>query len=159
MPTDCSFTLFTPCSQQFVRNLIGSAPSKSCELDPAPTFLIKESLDILLPFLTRLQRITPRGTTTSIPDNCHCYTGAQEARIGSSGHEELSANLQPFLHVQDCGKSRRAAAIGIPLCEWITSYAAIWIPKASFHRVGSTSGVVRHSLLSGQGTYLVAGFA
>ena len=31
-PTDCSFTSFTPCSQQFVRNLIGSAPSKSCEV-------------------------------------------------------------------------------------------------------------------------------
>ena len=41
MSTDCSFTSFTPCSQQFVRNLIGSAPSKSCELDLAPTFLIK----------------------------------------------------------------------------------------------------------------------
>ena len=40
-----------------------------------------------------VQRVAPRGTTT-IPDNCHCYTRAQEARIGSSGHEELSANLQ-----------------------------------------------------------------
>ena len=89
-----------------------------------------------------VQRVASRGATTSIPDNCHCYTGAQEARIGSSGHEELSANLQPLLHVQDRGKNRRAAAIGIPLCERITSYAAIWVPKASFHRVGSASGVV-----------------
>ena len=72
MPTDCSFTSFTPCSQQFVRNLIGSAPSKSCELDPAPTFLIKESLDILLPFLTRLCNVSlhegrlPPSQTTAI---------------------------------------------------------------------------------------------
>ena len=67
---------------------------------------------------------------------------AQEAWIGSSGHEELSANFQPLLHVQDRGKSRRVAALGIPLCERITSYAAIWVPKASFHRVGATSGNV-----------------
>ena len=57
-PTDCSFTSFTPCLQQFVRNLIGSAPSKSCELDPAPTFLIKEFLDTLLPVLTRLCNVS-----------------------------------------------------------------------------------------------------
>ena len=72
-----------------------------------------------------MQRVASRGTTTSIPDNCHCYTGAQEARIGSSEHEEPSANFQPLLHVQDRGKSRRAAAFGIPFCEWITSYAGI----------------------------------
>ena len=106
-----------------------------------------------------MQCVASRGTTTSIPDNCHCYAGAQEARIGSSGHEELSANFQPLLHVQDRGKSRRAAALGIPFCERITSYAAIWVPKASFHPVGSTSGIVRHSLLSGLGTDLVAGSA
>ena len=52
------------------------------------------------------------------------------------------ADLQPLLHVQDRGESRRAAANAIPFCERITSYAAIWIPKASFHTVGSTSGVV-----------------
>ena len=106
-----------------------------------------------------VQRVASRGCTTSIPDNCHCYTGVQEARIRSSGYEELPANLQPLLHVQVHGKSRRAAAIGIPLSERITTYAAIWIPKASFHRVGSTSGVVWHSLLSWQGTDLVAGLA
>ena len=71
MPTDCSFTSFTPCSQQFVRNLIGSA-SKSCEFDPAPTFLTKESLNILLPFLTRLCNVSlhkgrlPPSQTTAI---------------------------------------------------------------------------------------------
>ena len=70
------------------------------------------------------------------------YTGAQEARIGSSEHEELSANLQSLLHVQDRGKSRRAAAIGIPFCERITSYAAIWIPKASSWK-STESGLLR----------------
>ena len=72
IPTDCSFSSFTPCTQQFVRNLIGSAPSKSCELDPAPTFLIKEFLDTLLPFLTRLCNVSlqegrlPSSQTTAI---------------------------------------------------------------------------------------------
>ena len=160
MPMDCTFTSFTPCSQQFVRNLIGSAPSKSCELDPGTNISHQGVFGHSPPIPHKtVQCVASRGTAASIPDNCHCCIGAQEARIGSSGHEELSANLQPLLHVQDRGKSRRAAAIGIPCCERITSYAAIWIPKASFHRVGSTSDVVWHSLLSGQGTDLVASSA
>ena len=51
---------------QFVRNLIGSAPSKSCELDPALTFLFEEFLDTLLPFLTRLCNVSlQEGQLTS----------------------------------------------------------------------------------------------
>ena len=76
-PTDCSFASFTQCTQQFVWNLIGSAPSKSCELDPAPTFLIKEFLDTLLPFLT-----------------CLCNVSLQEGRLPSS---QTTAIVTPAL--------------------------------------------------------------
>ena len=40
--------------QELVRKVIRGAASKSCELDPAPTFFIKEFLEILLTFFTRL---------------------------------------------------------------------------------------------------------
>ena len=113
-PTDCSFTSFTPCTQQFVRNLIGSAPSKSCELDPAPTFLIKEFLDTLLPFLTRLCNVSLReGRLPSIPDKCHRYSSAKETRFGSYRHEELSTNLKPLVHVKGRRENRCAAALTI----------------------------------------------
>ena len=50
---DC-FTDFAPVTEEEVGKIIrGSAP-KSCCLDPAPTQLIKDSLDILLPIITRI---------------------------------------------------------------------------------------------------------
>ena len=54
------------------RKVIGSSAAKSCDLDPAPTFLIKEFLDPLLPFLTRLCNVSlqegrlPSSQTTAI---------------------------------------------------------------------------------------------
>ena len=65
--TTCTFDSFSLCSQELVQKVIGGAASKSCELDPAPTFLIKEFLEILLPFLTRL-----------------CNASLQEGRLPSS---------------------------------------------------------------------------
>ena len=35
-----------------VERTIKASPAKCCELDPAPTFLVKDCLDILSPFLT-----------------------------------------------------------------------------------------------------------
>jgi len=37
-----------------VRRLITMAPTKSCALDPIPTFLLKEVIDVLLPYLTSM---------------------------------------------------------------------------------------------------------
>lgn len=51
--TDSSFTSFEPVSEEFVSRLIRSL-AKSCDLDPVPTDILKEFLDVLLPFLTRL---------------------------------------------------------------------------------------------------------
>jgi len=49
--TDCRLECFDPCSAEEIREMILTSPSKSCCLDPAPTFLIKEFIDCLLPFL------------------------------------------------------------------------------------------------------------
>ena len=75
--TTCTFDSFSLCSQELVRKVIGGAASKSCELDPAPTFLIKEFLEILLPFLTRL-----------------CNASLQEGRLPSS---QTTAIVTPAL--------------------------------------------------------------
>ena len=40
--------------QPLVRKVITKSPTKSCLLDPWPTFLVKECLDILLPSVTKL---------------------------------------------------------------------------------------------------------
>ena len=45
---------FKQVSQEEIRKIIMKSPSKSCLLDPWPTFLVKECIDILLPSITRL---------------------------------------------------------------------------------------------------------
>ena len=47
-------TTFTEVPQDTVDKIIRNSPTKSCLLDPWPTFLIKECSDILLPSITKL---------------------------------------------------------------------------------------------------------
>jgi len=41
------------CLQAEVRKIIMSSPIKSCSLDPVPTFILREFIDVLLPFVTQ----------------------------------------------------------------------------------------------------------
>ena len=43
-----------PCSEDEVRRLIAASPTKSCALDPIPTFLLNEMVDVLLPYVTEM---------------------------------------------------------------------------------------------------------
>ena len=49
-----NFSCFKQVSQEEIRKIIMKSPTKSCLLDPWPTFLVKECIDILLPSITRL---------------------------------------------------------------------------------------------------------
>ncbi len=45
---------FVPLTEEEVSILIAKSPSKSCELDPLPTSILKEHLDLLLPTITSI---------------------------------------------------------------------------------------------------------
>jgi len=49
-----SMTEFMVCSEDDVRRTIMASPTKSCMLDPIPTFLLNETLDPLLPYVTAM---------------------------------------------------------------------------------------------------------
>ena len=49
-----ALTCFVPPSISDVVRMVKSSPSKQCQADPLPTWLLKESIDILAPFLTVL---------------------------------------------------------------------------------------------------------
>ena len=62
---------FDPVTDDFVLKIIKSTPAKSCELDPIPTTLLYDNLDILLPTITNINTslttgIVPRGLKTAI---------------------------------------------------------------------------------------------
>ena len=48
------FSGFRTCTEEEIRRVVMQSPTKSCTLDPIPTFMLKESIDVLLPFLTAM---------------------------------------------------------------------------------------------------------
>ena len=54
LPQDIKFDQFRPVSIDEIRKVITSYNSKSCELDPIPTWLLKLCIDELLPLLTSI---------------------------------------------------------------------------------------------------------
>jgi len=53
-PATSKMTEFQQCPESEIRRVIMASPTKSCMLDPIPTFLLKEVVDDLLPFLTAM---------------------------------------------------------------------------------------------------------
>jgi hypothetical protein len=49
-----SLDCFTPASEAEVQKIIMTYPSKSCELDPIPSSVLKSSVDSLLPTITTI---------------------------------------------------------------------------------------------------------
>jgi len=49
-----SLTEFMSCTEDEVRRIIKRSPIKSCTLDPVPTFLLHEFIDLLLPYVTSM---------------------------------------------------------------------------------------------------------
>ena len=49
-----AFNAFMPVTEDAVYKCISESPTKSCSLDPIPTFLLKDCLDILLSSITKL---------------------------------------------------------------------------------------------------------
>ena len=56
--TGSNLDSFEICLPDEVSKIIKASAAKSCDLDPAPTFLVKEFLDELLPHLTRLCNVS-----------------------------------------------------------------------------------------------------
>ena len=52
--TSSSLTSFRLCTEGEVRRIVMTSPAKSCSLDPVPTFLQREYIDLLLPYVTRM---------------------------------------------------------------------------------------------------------
>ena len=63
-----------PFTEEEVRRLITMALTKSCALDPIPTFLLKEVIDVLLPYLTSMVNASLRE------EACCRDPAAQEGR-------------------------------------------------------------------------------
>ena len=50
VPVGCELRLFTPVSSADVVELVKKLPDKQCTSDPLPTWLLKQSVEVLAPF-------------------------------------------------------------------------------------------------------------
>ena len=53
-----SLESFMPATEDEIYKLVTSSPSKSCALDPIPTWMLKEHIDILVPVITRIVNLS-----------------------------------------------------------------------------------------------------
>ena len=94
---------FEPVTDEFALKIINSASAKSCELDPIPTTLLYENLDILLPTITN---IINTSLTTGIvyhviwrqPSSNLCWKSHHLTKI-------FWKTIVPFLTFHFCPKS------------------------------------------------------
>ena len=62
-----AFNTFKPVTEDEVRKCTNESPTKSCLLDPIPTFLLRDCLNILLPSITKLVNYSlSDGTVTAL---------------------------------------------------------------------------------------------
>jgi hypothetical protein len=54
----CSFSQFCPVTEDDIAKVIAQSGRKSCGLDPAPTQIVKQCMDILLPFNTGIVNLS-----------------------------------------------------------------------------------------------------
>ena len=52
--TNCRLKIFTHVLQSDVKEIVASAPAKSCELDPIPTSLLKMHIEVLAPTICNI---------------------------------------------------------------------------------------------------------
>ena len=83
-----------PCSEDEVCRLITALPTKSCTLDPIPTFLLKEVVDVLLPYVTAMINASPREGRLPSSDDAMTSLAARGS-IAVAVHTSIPKQLPP----------------------------------------------------------------
>ena len=63
----CSLNVFSAVTESEIRKIIAKSPTKSCSLDPAPTWMVKDSVDELIPMVTILVNLSLQSA--NMPDS------------------------------------------------------------------------------------------
>jgi hypothetical protein len=93
--------VLSPATLDEVRIFFFKAPSKSCELDPLPTHLLKQCLDTLAPVITRLVNMSLVESKSS----CEAITKETKPRQRSS--KKLPPGVKLAIYIQSCRESCR----------------------------------------------------
>ena len=98
---------FEPLSEEDIEEIVKQSASKSCCLDPIPTQLIKECLDVLLPIITRI--VNASFASSSVP---HAFKIAAVTPILKKANliAEILKNFRPISNLPYLSKVLEKAA-------------------------------------------------
>ena len=98
----CRLSMFEPTCVMEIKELIMKSPSKSCELDPVPTSLIKQNIDVFAKYIT----IIVNGSLSSgcFPDSqkvAHVKPLLKKPNLD----KEVFKNYRPVANLKYLGKT------------------------------------------------------
>ena len=102
-----TFDSFRPLSLDEVKSLIMKCPSKYCLLDPAPTFIIKECIEVLLPYVTKIINLSLTNGTFPSCWKCSLVIPL----LKKAGLERTFNNYRPVSNLKFLSKVVESAAI------------------------------------------------
>ena len=103
----CELNQFKPVSEDQVKKIIFSLPTKSCELDAIPTHLLKDILPGILPIITRIINLSlQQGTFADL-----WKTAIVRPQIKKIGQELLLSNYRPVSNLSFLSKVLEKAAL------------------------------------------------
>ena len=94
------FSKFSTMSQSEIRKLIMAMKTKSCELDPLPTHLLKESIDLLLPSITKIVNLSLSSGRFS----SHWKEAIVRPLLKKSGMDLIYKSYRPVSNLQFISK-------------------------------------------------------
>jgi len=89
-----------------------AAPVKSCSLDPIPTFLLRECIDVILPFLTAMVNASLQdGNLPAAAEGGGCNTSVKEGLLDPQDLKvKLHTGVQPVFRFKVGREISRQAA-------------------------------------------------
>ena len=128
-----------------MRRLVMQSTTKSCSMDPIPTWLLKEMTDCLLPYITSMINASLRlgHFPASQKDTRHRHSTPEEAWFECGRAQELPSSQQSVVHLQGHGEvcsETDCELLGVARSDTSTSVS---LPEKSLHGDSTAEGTDR----------------
>ena len=131
---DERLSTFDRVTDQEVMQILKKSPAKHCSLDPIPTWLLKNIVDVITPTITRLCNASI--DQCSLPSGQKCaltHPLLKKVNARSSGFELLSTNIKSQLHLEDSRADYRRQADSACSKELVIPCSSVRLPVISFN--------------------------
>jgi len=127
----------TPVSPGESEKLISAAVNKTCDLDPAPSWLVKEMRGLLSPFITLLfNKSLITGCFPAAFKQALVRPLLKKPGLDAGDRKSFSTCVQPAIALPIVGENRTGSASGVPRHQPVDANGAVGLPEVSQYGVG-----------------------